>query len=59
MSKILGLDLGSNSIGWALVDSSQKKIIDLGCRIFPMGVNLEKKVQRKFQKMLPDVKNGK
>jgi len=42
MSKILGLDLGSNSIGWALVDSSQKKIIGLGCRIFPMGVNLEK-----------------
>ena len=42
MERILGLDLGSNSIGWAIVDIEEKKIIDMGCRIFPMGVNLEK-----------------
>ncbi len=39
MSKILGLDLGSNSIGWALVDDKKKRIIDTGVRVFQEGVN--------------------
>jgi len=33
--KVLGLDLGSNSIGWALMEEVEKRpqaIIDLGCR---------------------------
>ncbi|HRH99588.1 MAG TPA: HNH endonuclease domain-containing protein [Saprospiraceae bacterium] len=36
--KILGLDLGTNSIGWALVERSEasSKIIKLGTRIIPM-----------------------
>ena len=38
MAKILGLDLGTNSIGWALVDDVQHKILGIGSRIFPMGV---------------------
>lgn len=38
MAKILGLDLGTNSIGWAVVDTSEKKIVDTGIRIFPEGV---------------------
>lgn len=38
MAKILGLDLGTNSIGWALVDDVRNKIIGIGSRIFPMGV---------------------
>ncbi|HVU84831.1 MAG TPA: HNH endonuclease domain-containing protein [Puia sp.] len=38
MPLILGLDLGTNSIGWALIDSSSN-IIDCGVRIFPEGVN--------------------
>lgn len=38
MKHILGLDLGTNSIGWAVIDSENKKIIDAGSRIFPMGV---------------------
>lgn len=38
MARILGLDLGSNSIGWALVDDSLNKILGIGSRIFPMGV---------------------
>ncbi len=38
MSKILGLDLGTNSIGWAVVDSDLQKILDTGVRIFPEGV---------------------
>ncbi|HXB39815.1 MAG TPA: type II CRISPR RNA-guided endonuclease Cas9 [Bacteroidia bacterium] len=35
--KILGLDLGTNSIGWALVDKENKKILGMGSRIIPMG----------------------
>lgn len=38
MAKILGLDLGTNSIGWALIDDKQNKILGIGSRIFPMGV---------------------
>lgn len=38
MAKILGLDLGTNSIGWAIVDDVQNKILGIGSRIFPMGV---------------------
>ena len=38
MSKILGLDLGTNSIGWALIDDTKKVILGMGSRIFPMGV---------------------
>lgn len=39
MTKILGLDLGTNSIGWAIIDDSEKKILGIGSRIFPMGVD--------------------
>lgn len=38
---VLGLDLGTNSIGWALLtekDGVPSGIIDMGCRIFPKGV---------------------
>jgi len=37
MKKILGLDLGTNSIGWALVDIENKKIEGIGSRIIPMS----------------------
>ncbi|MCW2119601.1 type II CRISPR RNA-guided endonuclease Cas9 [Flavobacterium sp. 7A] len=41
MKKILGLDLGTNSIGWALINQDLNKkqgaIIDLGSRIIPMS----------------------
>ena len=36
MTKILGLDLGTNSIGWALVDNTNKQIVKAGSRIIPM-----------------------
>ena len=39
-SYVLGLDLGSASIGWALVEPN-KKVIDCGVRIFDPGVDLE------------------
>ena len=39
MGKILGLDLGTNSIGWALLESDDNnipvRIIDMGVRIIP------------------------
>jgi len=38
MSKILGLDLGTNSIGWAVVDNEKNEILGMGSRIFPEGV---------------------
>lgn len=40
--KILGLDLGVTSIGWALIsenDDTQKSIIDMGVRIVPLSTN--------------------
>ena len=39
MKKILGLDLGTNSIGWALVGETddKKEILGIGSRIIPMS----------------------
>ncbi len=34
----LGLDLGTNSIGWAVVEKENKNILDSGVRIFPEGI---------------------
>lgn len=36
MKNILGLDLGTNSIGWALIDREKKCFIDSDSRIIPM-----------------------
>ena len=44
VKKILGLDLGSNSIGWALMEEKNgkaSKIIDIGSRIFNKAVKEE------------------
>lgn len=38
MKKTLGLDLGTNSIGWALIDEENGEILGMGSRIFPEGV---------------------
>lgn len=44
MNKILGLDIGISSIGWALVEHDQEKstgqIIKTGCRIVPTDAEL-------------------
>ncbi len=37
--KILGLDLGTNSVGWALIDKDESKILGMGSRIIPMGTD--------------------
>ncbi len=38
MARILGLDLGPNSIGWALVDESEASSVATGVRVFPEGL---------------------
>lgn len=54
MAKILGLDLGTNSIGWAIVekDKNDKEftLIDKGVRIFSEGVNIEAKTSSESSK---------
>ncbi|MBN1546341.1 MAG: type II CRISPR RNA-guided endonuclease Cas9 [Syntrophaceae bacterium] len=42
--RVLGLDLGPNSIGWALVDDDPEnpensQLVDMGVRVFPEGVD--------------------
>ena len=36
MTKILGIDLGTNSIGWAIIENNA--ILGMGSRIFSEGV---------------------
>jgi CRISPR-associated endonuclease Csn1 len=47
MAKILGLDLGTNSIGWAIVDKegTDFSLVDKGVRIFSEGVKSEKGIE--------------
>ena len=47
MAKILGLDLGTNSVGWAIVEknSDEFSLIDIGVRIFSEGVKSEKGIE--------------
>lgn len=58
MKRILGLDLGTNSIGWAIIqifEDGRKKILKLGSRIIPMdGAEMSN-----FKKGLPQTKNAK
>jgi len=43
-SYTLGLDIGSNSIGWALLqDGKKQSIVDIGVRAFPEGVERDTK----------------
>lgn len=50
MKKILGLDLGTTSIGWAFVNEDDNyensKIIDVGVRVIPLTVD----EQQNFEK---------
>lgn len=45
MAKILGLDIGTNSIGWALVDDEANRIMGGGVRLFPEGVARDDKTK--------------
>ena len=49
MKKILGLDLGTTSIGWALVNESEKEkssIDKVGVRIIPLTTDEESDFQK-------------
>lgn len=43
MKRVLGLDLGASSIGWAIVelDTEDKRIVDMGSRIIPLTTDDE------------------
>lgn len=44
VQRILGLDIGSTSVGWALIDEDQTpRIVDAGVRVFPEGVDRDTK----------------
>ena len=46
-TKTLGIDLGTNSIGWAIVENqeSSKRLLDRGVNIFQVGMKVEKNVE--------------
>jgi CRISPR/Cas system Type II protein with McrA/HNH and RuvC-like nuclease domain len=46
MAKTLGLDIGTNSIGWALIDNNSNKIIDCGVKIFPSKTSHQTQLAR-------------
>ena len=51
MKKILGLDLGTNSIGWAVVNEAEtpeenSSIVKLGVRVNPLTVDAVDQQQR-------------
>src|SRR5690554_529719 len=52
MARILGLDLGTNSIGWAIVEKENNNfsLVDKGVRIFSEGVNIEAKTNSESSK---------
>lgn len=43
MATVLGLDIGSNSIGWALIEDEKQQIIAAGVRVFQEGVDRDTK----------------
>lgn len=47
MEKILGIDTGTNSLGWAIVEKSDegKRLLDKGVHIFQEGVKIEKGIE--------------
>lgn len=47
MERILGIDTGTNSLGWAIVDKEEgiTKLVDKGTNIFSEGVKIEKGIE--------------
>ena len=50
MTKVLGLDLRTNSIGWAVTDTDSNKVINRGVTIFPGPVFLHAHERRRLFK---------
>lgn len=47
MTKILGIDTGTNSLGWAIVEKTagDYNLLDKGVNIFQEGVKIEKGIE--------------
>ena len=45
MSKILGLDVGTNSLGWAILEPEKESFTDAGSVVFQQGIPEEKGVE--------------
>ena len=47
MERILGIDTGTNSLGWAIVDKDESEyhLIAKGSNIFSEGVKIEKGIE--------------
>ena len=47
MTKILGIDTGTNSLGWAIVEkkADEYHLLDKGVNIFQEGVKIEKGIE--------------
>ena len=47
MTKILGIDTGTNSLGWAIVEkqADNYNLLDKGVNIFQEGVKIEKGIE--------------
>ena len=54
----LGLDLGTNSIGWALLNEDQEKIVAAGVRVFPEGVDRDQQGGEKSKSQTRRVARG-
>lgn len=51
MRKILGLDLGINTVGWAVVNEEYEKLYGLegaGCRVIPMDISVLKDFRKGY-----------
>ena len=62
MKKILGLDLGTNSIGWAVVNEAesadeQSSIVKLGVRVNPLTVDEQTNFEKGKPKKMTAVQN--
>jgi CRISPR-associated endonuclease Csn1 len=56
MARVLGLDLGTNSIGWALIDrdfnAQQGEILGMGSRIIPTEAEILGNFEQGLAQML-------
>ena len=50
MGKILGLDIGISSVGWSILDTEKKEIVDMGVRLFETA-DASNNQQRRFARL--------
>ncbi len=52
MKHIIGIDAGTNSVGWTLIkeDNNKTELIDIGTYIFPIGTNVDDKSNKETTK---------